>query len=236
MVGVIMKSKVDLVKFVDLKRKSLESNGENAHKLIGELEVCSQSIHHWIEYCRYHYSNLENSTKKSDLRMDRISSFYRKAGDISGLRYIYEANIIAFLNSLHALLDCFPHLLDLFINSTCDLTKNSDGWKLDHIKKYKRMSFYDELIDFMLDDTFNKVKGYVNTTKHKHLILILNKKTHLEFDNYNYNELSIRANGKVACNKKIMGSQNIMVFIQECYDKLIPKFFRLCNSVQDYKS
>ena len=87
----------------------------------------------------------------------------------------------------------------------------------------------------MLDENFHKVKGYVNTIKHKHLIRILNKWTYLEFENYNFKRPFVSETGIVRFKAEESIGQDALSFIQGCHDDLIPKFFSLCNSVLRYK-
>jgi hypothetical protein len=218
---------LDIDKFLVLKK---QESGTDDSNLIVKLEVCTQSIHRWLQYCEYHYVNLVNAGAEPNLKLDRISSYLR-AGETVTVRYVYEANIAAFLNSLHSLLDSFPYLLNLFIPVTEDPESAGIRWDKDFIKKYESMAFYDELMGFLMDDTFRKVKGYVNTIKHKHLIRILNRWDHLEFEEYSYKKHYRDERGKVSSRPEIVAGENVISFIEECHDELIPKFFNLCDSV-----
>ncbi len=226
-----MRQNLEIGKFLSIKEQELGGKNDD---LLDRLGICTQSIHRWMQYCQYHYVNLEGSINSTDLKMDRIGS-YRRAGETVLLRYIYEANIVAFLNSLHALLDSFPYLINLFIPVVNSPDSMSIKWNENFIKKYKSMGFYDELMGFMLDDNFNKVKGYVNTTKHKHLIRIANKWDHLKFEDYRYRRPFLNDQGCVDFHNENAAGQDVLLFIQECHDDLIPKFFNLCKSVLNFK-
>lgn len=226
-----MGQNLEIGEFLSIKEQELDGkDGE----LLDKLEICTQSIHRWLQYCQYHYVNLEGAINSTDLKMDRIGS-YRRAGETVPLRYIYEANIVAFLNSLHALLDSFPYLINLFIPVSSSPDSLSIKWNEKFIQKYKSMEFYDELLDFMIDDNFNKIKGYVNTTKHKHLIRIANKRNHLEIEDYSYRRPFLNDQGRVDFHDEIAVGKDALLFIQECHDDLIPKFFDLCKSVMNFK-
>ncbi|MGY2463235.1 hypothetical protein [Vreelandella sulfidaeris] len=227
-----MGQQIDIAKFIMLKKQEL---GDEDDASIVKLEVCTQSIHRWLQYCEYHYVNLKDAAKEPNLRFDRIS-VYLRAGETVPVRYVYEANIAAFLNSLHALLDSFPYLLNLFIPVKDDPEVASIKWELSFIKKYEQMPFYNELIDFLMDITFHKVKGYVNTIKHKHLIRISNKWDHLEFEEYSYKKPCRIEQGKLITQSEIVAGENVISFIEECYNELIPKLFNLCNSVLYFKA
>ncbi len=226
-----MGQKLEIGKFLSLKQQELNAEDTDFEK----LEVCTQSIHRWLQYCEYHYICLVDASEEGGLRLDRISNpGYRRAGETVPLRYVYEAHIAAFLNSLHALLDSFPYLLNLFIPVD---KPDSMGikWNENFINKYKSMCFYDELMDFMLDCTFNKVKGYVNTIKHKHLIRISNKWDHLEFETYRYKQPYRDKQGKVIFRPEVVAGEDVLPFIEACHGELIPKLFNLGNSILHFK-
>ncbi len=226
-----MGQQLEIGKFLSLKKQEV---GAEDNDIIAKLEICTQSIHRWLQYCEYHYANLEDVAKEPNLRLDRVS-IYRRAGETVPLRYVYEANIVAFMNSLHALLDSFPYLLNLFILVTKDTESTSIKWHERFIKKYESMAFYDELLDLLMDNTFHKVKGYVNTIKHKHLIRISNKLDHLEFEEYDYKKPYRDDQGKVQFKHDTVAGENVMSFIEECHDELIPKLFNLCDSILHFK-
>jgi hypothetical protein len=227
-----VEQQLDIGKFISLKKQELGAEGSDS---IAKLEVCTQSIYRWLQYCEYHYVHLVETVTETNLRLDRIS-VYRRAGETVPVRYVYEADIAAFLNSLHALLDSFPYLLNLFIPVKDDPESTCIKWHESFIKKYKGMAFYDELIGLLMDTTFHKVKGYVNTIKHKHLIRISNQWNHLEFEKYTYKQPCRDANGRITFQLEIVAGANVVSFIKECHDELIPKLFKLCDSVVDFKS
>lgn len=227
-----MEQQLDVGRFISLKKQELGAAGSDS---IVRLEVSTQSIYRWLQYCDYHYVNLVDATTEPNLRFDRIS-VYRRAGETVPVRYVYEANIAAFLNSLHALLDSFPYLLNLFIPVMEEPESTSIKWHESFINKYRGMDFYDELRGLLLDTTFHKVKGYVNTIKHKHLIRILNQWSHLEFEEYSYKQPYLDARGRVKFQSEIVAGENVITFIEECHDELIPKLFDLCDSVVHFKS
>lgn len=226
-----MEQQLDIGRFISLKKQELGTADSDS---IVKLEVSTQSIYRWLQYCEYHYVNLMNTVTEPNLRFDRIS-VYRRAGETVPVRYVYEANIAAFLNSLHALLDSFPYLLNLFIPVIEDPESTSIKWHESFIKKYEGMAFYDELIGLLMDTTFHKVKGYVNTIKHKHLIRISNQWNHLEFEEYSYKQPYFDEQGRIKFQTEIVAGENVVSFIEECHDKLITKLFNLCDSVVHFK-
>jgi hypothetical protein len=226
-----MDNQIDIHKFVELRERELGSGSED---IIQKIEVSSQSIYRWLQYCQYHYFNLASSTERADLMLDRISQ-YRRKGENVIVRYVYEANIIAFLNSLHAMLDSFPYRLNLFIPVYDNPDSTEIRWSGRFVEKYEGYYFQDQLRNFMLDSTFNKVKGYVNTTKHKHLIRIANTYKSIEFEEYSFKCPTLAHDGKIMYQEQVVSRQNAIAFIGECHDALIPRFFDLCNNVIDAK-
>jgi len=220
------KFSLNVGQFVELKKQRLTS-ADNAS--LEQLEITSQSINRWVQYCQYHYFMLKESTSVDDLQDDKFLQIRRKGENVQ-LRFVYEANIAAFLNSIHALLDSFPYLLNLFIPVMKHDSK-SIKWNINYLIKYKGYEFYDELIAFMLDENFNKVKGYVNTIKHKHLVRVENCEKHLEFESFNYSQPSILQDNTIKYDPKVAERDDVMVFLKDCHNELIPNFFDLCKSV-----
>ncbi len=227
-----MDNEIEISKFVSLRRQELDPCNED---LIEKIEVSSQSIYRWLQYCQYHYYNLVNAAQPVDLLLDRFSR-YRRKGENVAVRYVYEANIIAFLNSLHALLDSFPYLLNLFIPKVNDPDSLGIRWEERFVKRYQAYPFYDELLDFLLAPTFNKVKGYVNTAKHKHLIRIANNWSSLEVEGFKFRQPVRSQNDSVRYHIEYAPRQDAIVFVTECHDVLLPQFSRLCRSVVEAKS
>jgi hypothetical protein len=56
-------------RFVELKKQSLTSI-DNAS--LEQLEITSQSINRWVQYCQYHYFMLQECTSVKDLRHDKF--------------------------------------------------------------------------------------------------------------------------------------------------------------------
>lgn len=227
-----MTNQLNIRKLVDLKKQEL---GNSDDDILEKLEAACQSIYHWNEYCQYHYTKLEEVVKPSILRLDRFATFKPK-GEYFSARIVYEANIIAFLNSLHALIDSFPYLLNLFIKQVEDSEATCIKWHTSFIDKYDNEPFHHELTSLLLDPTFNKVKGYVNITKHRRLIRIANKMTHLEFEEYKYKQLALNEKGEISYDIIAVTNENVLEFLVQCHDELIPKLFKLCDSIMCAKA
>lgn len=149
-----------------------KSNNQPDIKGLIQLEKCTQSIYRWNQYCAYHYGEIKNATDSKILFFDRISTNYTRGGDNVSIRFVYEANLIAFLNCLHAMLDSFPFFLHTYAPKKPSQSKIK--WDLNFVNGYKETNIHQELLNFMIDEKFNQVKGFVNTIKHKNLICIGN--------------------------------------------------------------
>lgn len=195
---------------------------------LNQLEKCTQSIHHWNQYCIYHYSEFKKvSTNKVNLIFDRISTYTRGGDDVS-IRFVYEANLIAFLNCLHAMLDSFPFLLYTYSPTEEKIGQRKIKWDLPFVNKYKETKINQELFDFLIDQKFNQVKGFVNTIKHQNLIRISNTGYNLFIEEFKYKQPS-NDGGKYS----IESHQSIPAidFLNQAHDELIPKLFSLCNNL-----
>jgi hypothetical protein len=221
--------KLNIGKFEELSKDT------NNQDIIKNINLCSQSIHRWLQYCKYHYYLFDSTQAEADLALDRISNNYKRANENVSLRYVYEANIAAFLNSFHSMIDSFPYLLNLFITVESKFESINIKWHHGFLSKYKEYPFYDCLMSFMLDDEFHKVKCYVNNIKHKHLIRIMNQWEHLEFETYIYKKPELNSQGEIRFKETSVEGENIQVFMQKCHDNLMPKFFNLCKEVIQFK-
>ena len=223
-----MADQLDLTSFVRLRTSLSGSIDSDTAK---KIEVACQSIHRWLKYCEYHYSNLPESDNRADLILDRLGK-YRRKGESVEYRYVYEANIIGFLNSLHALLDSFPYLLNLVIPKFSNPNATAIRWDAKFIEKYRGYAFYDELKAFMLEKTFNIVKSYVNTSKHKHLIRIANNRSSLEFEEFEAKLPVLAGSDNIYFLKELVPRRGAIQFLAECHDELVPKFFVLCRTIE----
>lgn len=222
-----------LNRFATLKKQELDAASEAKIEL---LDRCSQSIYRYLQYCRHHYANLSDAAQPENLAMDRIGT-YRRAGDLVDFRYVYEANISAFMSCLHALLDSFPYLLNTFIPVINDSRRSEIAWKNTFIKKYINMPFHDDLSQFLTDENFCKLKGYTNHIKHRHLVLIRNTGKRLELECFDYPnpKLLIDANRNVEHKELSVENADALALIEHLHDDLIPKYLRLCSKVLDFK-
>ena len=213
------KQNLDLLRLLELKKEELDLTDTIELK---RLEIALQSIAKRMEYCKYHYDEFLTNTDDSALFFDEFNS-----AEVEGIsiRTKYEANILAFLQNLHALIDCFPYSLNILVRVIKDIESNKIGWNKDFIKKYNDYKFFSSLDDLFKDETFQRVKGYVNRTKHKHLVRIKNNGD-LFFEDFSYLH-----NG----NEKYLTEQNVKSFIVECHDILIPKLLDLANLIKYQK-
>ncbi|ALM70803.1 hypothetical protein [Vibrio vulnificus] len=211
--------KLDISQFVSLKKMETGEFCDN-------LNMATQSIAHFELYCQFHFYELLEVATPQALRLERV-------GINTNNRIVYEAHIVAFMNNLHSMLDSFPYVLNLFIPKF-DVDSKTVGWNKSFIKRYKEFDFYHPLLSFFLDSDFNKVKGYVNNIKHKHLIRIANLDGCLEFETYKC-KFPYLCEGNIDYSIAEVKRDNVIIFIQGCFNRLIDKFFSLCKMILEYK-
>jgi hypothetical protein len=209
----------ELLQVVELKKIELSrSQPLEIHR----LEISLQSIAKRVDYCKYHYQEFQRNSSVKALLTERIDR------TINGrsIRVLYEANSIAFLQNIHALIDSFPYVLNIINREIEDIESTNIGWNDNFIKKYKRYDFHTTLNELFSDITFHMVKGFVYRANHKHLIRIKNTYDELVFEEFTYH-----SKGEI----KTLKDQNVNQFILECHEKLLSKFIGLCNQVQKCK-
>ncbi|WP_457808972.1 hypothetical protein [Kushneria sp. EE4] len=211
---------MNLKEIVDLKERELSEKNEDTHK----LDLALQSIQHRINYCEYHYSEIEEVTNKKALLIDRLST--PKSDEIP-IRTIYEANTFAFIQNLHALIDSLPYALNIFITVCPTIEHYRINWNNGKfIKSYESYPFYASLMSIHGDEIFAKLKSLNNRVKHKHIVRIRNNPKSLLFDNFTY-----KYNGQ----SKSVLDEDVKTFLEDCYNHLLPKFMGFWNEVRDYK-
>lgn len=211
---------LNIATLVELKKKDLNQSDPTE---IQRLNIALQSIAKRLEYCKYHHDQLIANSGIELLFTDRFSS---SNPEKISIRTIYEANTVAFLQNLHSLIDSLPYALNIIFRVVDDIESPNIGWNDDFINKYNSHAFFGALSDLHHDETFQKIKGFTNRTKHKHLIRIKNKINQLVFDDFSY-----RHNDET----KQLKNQDVKSFLVDCHDGLTPKFLSLYNAVKASK-
>ncbi len=208
----------DLDIFHILKLKNIELSLTPSIEL-QQLETSLQSIAKRIEYCKYHFDEFSLFTNKKALLIDRFDSSITNE---TSTRIRYEAHTVAFLQNLHALIDCFPYTLNIIHPVTHDIENRNIGWNKKFINKYKNFPFFMKLDNLFKNENFQKIKGYANKTKHKHLVKIKNSGRDLIFDKFSYFH-----NGK----EEHIVDQEVELFMMSCHNELIPQVISLGNAI-----
>ncbi|MBQ0759243.1 MAG: hypothetical protein KBT72_06285 [Zhongshania sp.] len=210
---------INIKEIVDLKEREL--NGANSYTF--KLNLTLQSAQKCIGYCKYHYLEVEKFSGKTHLELERRLDL--KYEGIS-IRTIYEANVFAFIQSLHALLDSLPYGLNIFYNVYPEIEAPNIGWNKDFISKYVRYSFYSSLKTINENETFAKLKSITNKVKHKHIIRIRNTYETLIFDDFTY---------YFGGETKNVKSEEVKKVLTDCHDYLLPKYIDFWNEVKNCK-
>ena len=224
-------SALDTAGIVALKRQEL---GDEENDFLERLNLSTQSIYHRVQFCEYHYSVLAEILSEDNLVLDRLGE-YQRAGDTVSVRFVYEANIFAFIQNLHALLDSFPYALNLFFPVIDDPDSCDVAWSKKFMAKYRSFSFSGELTNFCVNEEFQLLRGYTNAMKHRKLLRVKNNWRHLEFEEMNYEGVSLDGQGGFSRTQKIAPEVNVMEYLVRCHDKLIPSYFRLWEEIKNEK-
>ena len=208
---------LNIVSLVELMNKKLN------HEELKCLETALQSIGKRAKYCTYHYNELVKHTEKKALLIDRLNS---PSSDNIAIRTIYEANTVAFMQNLHALIDSLPYILNIIFKEYPNIEDTCIGWNKKFVTKYNSYNFFSELESLYFDETFHKIKGYANRIKHKHLIRISNDGNILVFEDFLYYHDD---------KSKVVKEQDVISFLTECHNDLIPKTLSLYNTIKKSK-
>ena len=204
---------------VALKEKEAGRGSEEADK----LNLALQSVQKRILFCEYHYLEVLAFSDNTSLFRDRFSEAEHDGILIST---IYEANIYAFIQNLHALIDSLPYALNLFCTVCSKVEHQGIGWSKKFTQKYADFPFYDEFMDICRSETFSKLKSMNNRVKHKHLIRIRNKVDKLLFDDFTY----FHDGGS-----KEVKQEDVMSFMNDCHDLLLPQYIAFWDNLTIYK-
>lgn len=109
-----------------------------------QLMLALYSIQKRLNHCEYHYSVLEELYGDPKFALSSIATIRTNGIE---LRTIYEANILAFLQNLHALIDSLPYALNIAVRKF-DIDDKIVGWNKDLLKSLKDFSFYSSMSDF----------------------------------------------------------------------------------------
>lgn len=210
---------MNIKEIVGLKERELGGPNEETHK----LNLALQSVQKRIDYCEYHYVEIEKFSDKKHLVLERGLAL--KYGGIS-VRTMYEANIFAFIQSLHALMDSLPYGLNIFYKVCPNLEAPSIGWNSEFLDKYADYPFFSSLRSISEDETFAKLKSITNRVKHKHIIRIRNNYETLIFDDFSY-----YFGGEV----KDVKEEDVKNFLADCHDYLLPKYIGFWNQAKNFK-
>lgn len=200
---------LNLGEIVELKLQEL---GGEESEFTDKLRQCIISVNHRLQFCEYHYSVLKEVVTPQNLAFEKLGTFHR-AGDSVSVRIVYEANIVTFIQNLHALLDSFPYMLNLFFKVYDDPELKHINWSKQFLDEYQGKSFSGELHDFFIKKEFHRLKTHTNDMKHKKLLLVRNEWSHLELETFPQNE-------------------KVMEYLTNCHDKLIPHYFALWESLK----
>lgn len=188
---------------------------------IDALKLALKSLGKRIDYCEYHFSIFQECSTRQDLALECVGNL-KKFGGYS-IRTMYEANSLAFLQSLHALIDSIPYALNILLKIETDIESRKIGWVIEHLNKYVNYPVYEQLTAISTSPEFVELKGLVNRSKHKHLIPIRNNMLKIFLCSFSYPD-----ENRI---EKTTTEQDLQAFMITCHDNLIPRVLTLLNTV-----
>jgi hypothetical protein len=160
-----------------LKKEAQEKSEEidQIAVAVDMLRYIVPSLNRRQEIAHYHYSNWLEVEEKGVY----AAILSRKLGGDGYVNAItYNAEVLAFLQNVHAICDSFPYLLNLYLR-TCDFESRSIGWNdktMDAFRGASKNSSEKELLkkleNFFTNAAFLTLQKIVNCAKHKHIIPI----------------------------------------------------------------
>ncbi len=209
------------VNFLEIQNAASRKLGDGKKEVLEKLNKALQSIAKRQRYCQYHYDLFKQSNTPVALLKDRIEQI---SDEELTVRDVYEANSMAFLHNLHAMIDSFPFALNLIYQEIVDFDSKDVGWNKTFLKAYQQFDFFGCLNDLFKSEHFCLLKGYSNHGKHKYPIRIRNTFKELVFENFEFEQNR---------EKKISKKLKVEDFMTNCHDQLIIEFFQLINRVHD---
>lgn len=207
---------------LDIKRIHESATAKNLEGL-SEIDIALQSIGKRLDYCWYHYVELTKESEQKWLMLGSVGRITNRDG--IDRRTVFEANIYSFLHNLHGLVDSFPFLIHSLVPPATPMKQSRIGWNKEFLKQYKTESFYQTLDDILKSDTFSKLKGYANKTKHQRLVRIRNTGDKLYFE-----DMTFKVGSKVVELKEV----EVQEFLISCHDYLVPLVVKCGNEILEH--
>ncbi|MES2298681.1 MAG: hypothetical protein V4582_16675 [Pseudomonadota bacterium] len=133
------------------------------------------SLNRRQEMAHYHYSNWLEVEEKG---VYAAKAFQKLGGDGYVNAIKFNAEVLAFLQNVHAICDSFPFALNLYLRS-CDFGSRSIGWNEKTMEAFRlstatsgEIELFNRVERFFADEVFLTLQGIVNCAKHKHLVPI----------------------------------------------------------------
>lgn len=209
----------------DLRDKRRELSQVESELIL--LSSCIASANMQLEIARYHYDRFQKIKDKTpSLSAAKISQKLGGDGYVNAISI--NAEVIAFLKTLHARLDSFPFILNLIIRKF-SIDSRDLGWNKQTLSAYAprddeyglNLDFYQKLVALNLDPKFGKLRDIVNLTKHRHSIPIFWNGTKIVFRE---NFISGNAGDPI----------EVEQFLVDCHDTLLDKLDDLFASLEKF--
>lgn len=171
-------------------KQTLEKELRDLGRAISAIDLRRKIAH-------YHYESWSEVEHSGVYAAELIHSLGGD-GNVNAVRY--NAEVMAFLQNLHALCDSLPYILNIVIRKF-PIEAKTIGWNKKTLDEYCEQkltkdqnltdqgalevnAIYDKLVKFSEDKTFRQLQSIVNCAKHKHLIPLFYDGENVVFDKF----------------------------------------------------
>lgn len=170
------------------------------HELHKNLSLALFSLEKRSKFAQIYHHEVIQCISESKLELERAGLNITDSGKILPNRTYYEANLFAYVQNLHAILDSLPYIVFLLIGKLSfrkpngkakTISGGSCAWSDDFMNAVSETFPNDKklnrrLIRLYKDRDFLILKGLVNQSKHQHITRIINDSQTLRFERIDF--------------------------------------------------
>lgn len=203
-------------------------------KLHENLSLALFSLEKRSKFAQVHYHEIILCVSECKLDLERAGLSITGSGKIFPNRTYYEANLFAYVQNLHAILDSLPYIAFLLLGSLTvrkkdgpkTISAKSCAWSEDfmnavnetfpdHKKLNRKLSLFYRDRDLLI------LKGLVNQSEHQHITRIINDGQTLRFERVDF--FDSPCSGK----RETLENIDALPLIMKWNNKFFPKIFIL---------
>lgn len=177
-------------------------------------------------YCNIYYTYFKEATTEEKIKIDyRDSDKEReRINDWTDYRAYYESATLSFLQNIHALCDSASHAINEIVLDKHRFLKNVylDSNLLKNVKLEipGDNRLYNAIKDFIENEDFKKLKAYVNSAKHSHIVKIINYGDYLALESFKNKECEF-------------AQEDLLKFMLRIHDQLLGKIWNIYIIMKD---